>query len=376
MTMTSSHENHTQPPTICMALYSYDMGGSERLGLQLCKHYLAHGFRVVCCATRRGRGPLMARFEELGIPCLALNLESHNRLVRIPLKARLGTWLREHGVTCLHAQHWCVLSDVHNAGKKAGVRTQIVTEHTATLFDPTLTRVMRSLASAEIYVVAVNDVVRKAIRDITGLPDSRLFVIENGVDTLRFAPNKPPCSGRTEIVWLGRFHPDKDVLTALEAFREATQRVNTLHLRVVGDGEERRTAEEFVRRHQLQQHVSLTGEVANPVPILQAADMFFMSSATEGTPLALLEALSCGLPVVATSVGGIPNVISPEVGILAPARDSVALAKGLVTLAGDEELRVKMGEKARQLAVGHYSEQRMAKDYIDLIERLNHEESY
>jgi glycosyltransferase involved in cell wall biosynthesis len=92
-----------------------------------------------------------------------------------------------------------------------------------------------------------------------------------------------------------------------------------------------------------------------------------MSSRTEGTPLALLEAMSCGLPVIATAVGGIPQIVSEKVGKLVDAGDEIAMADSLVKLAENQQQRHSLGDAARKLVDDRFSANRMAAEYIKLI---------
>jgi glycosyltransferase involved in cell wall biosynthesis len=311
----------------------------------------------------------MEKFEELGISCLALNLESLTRPEKFFAKRRLKQWLLNHQVTCIHAQHFCVFSDVCNAGEKSGAKSQIVTEHTAELYGRGIARVIKAARKKASCIIAINGVVQEAICRISGFPRPGVIVIQNGIDTSRFVPAEKSRREHCEIIWLGRLHPDKDVMNGLRAFREALQVNPMLHLNVVGDGDERGKAEGYIREHELQDHVCFTGELADPCETLQQADIFLLSSATEGTPLAMLEALSCGLPVVSTAVGGIPDIISNEVGVLAPPGDPAALASGILTLAENPILRTQMSINARHLAEGRFSERNMAMAYIKLIDR-------
>ena len=312
----------------------------------------------------------MEQFEDLGIPCLALDLESMTRLRKPLAKARLAKWLTLHSVACIHAQHFCVFSDVHRPGKWARANFQIVTEHTPQLFDKSSARVIRSFGQNASSIVAINRSVQTAISTVSGIRGDDIVIIENGIDTNRFAPSTKTQKDYCELVWVGRLHPDKDVLNGLRAFRHALTYSSKLRLTVVGDGQERAKAWAFVQQHELQNNVTFCGEVKDPVSALQQADGFLLSSATEGTPLALLEALSCGLPIVSTAVGGIPDVISDEVGILAPPNNPNALARGIVQIADNPDLRLQMGVRARALAERRFSELRMASAYTDLVMHL------
>ncbi|QEG36041.1 glycosyltransferase family 4 protein [Bythopirellula goksoeyrii] len=366
-------EVYRSKATICVALYSFDVGGSERLGLDLVKYYAEHGANVVCCATRRGLGPLVSIVKSLRIPYLALDLENRTRFGRALSRFLLMRWLVNHRVTCIHAQHFSVYADVHAPAVAAGIKNRIVTEHTAEplLNDRKYAKLTARFAHKATSVVAINQVVKDALCHVSGIPASDVLLIENGIDTRRFTPGDIRSSGQIRIVWMGRLHPDKDILTALSAFQEATIATNLeLRLFIVGDGQERKKAEKFVDINNLGTKVVFEGELNDPLPILQQADFFLMSSRTEGTPLVILEALSCGLPVVATAVGGIPNTITEEVGLLAPAENPSALARCILILAKDRELRLKMGKKAREIAEFTFSVERMAKTYTKLYANL------
>ncbi len=357
-------------PTICMFLYSFEIGGSEILGLRLIKHYQDAGLNVVCCATRKSAGPLVSAIQELEVPCLALNLEGGSRFSRILKKLNLFRWLRKYQVNCLHAQHFCVYADVQRLAALAGVSHQIVTEHTAEPLanDAKFARTVSKLAHSAASVVAINETVREAICRVSNFDSTQVEVIENGVDTDRFIPVEKEKRSIIKVVWLARLHPDKDVLTGLRAFREAaTSRDVNLMFRIIGDGEDREVAQQFVLENNLTDQVIFEGALANPLEILQDSDVFLMSSLTEGTPLALLEAMSCGLPVVATAVGGIPLTVSDDIGLLSPAGDSGKLASNLLILARDEKRRHEMGALARELVLSRFSEKKMANDYLGLL---------
>jgi glycosyltransferase involved in cell wall biosynthesis len=353
-----------------MALYSFEIGGSERLGVQLIRHYLDHGINVVCCGTRLGAGPIISHLKALGIPHLALQLEYRTRLGRMLQKRNLTNWLRDHQVECIHAQHFCVLSDVYASAVAAGVGRQIVTEHSA---EPILNsrryaRTTASLARKATNVVAINEVTKNAICKVSRLEHSAVMVIENGVDTQRFSPSARERLGTVNIVWLGRLHPDKNILAALRAFHEATRRCRVdLRLHIVGEGADRTKAQRFVVEQGIANLVTFHGERDDPECVLKDGNIFLMSSRTEGTPLALLEAMSCGLPVIATAVGGIPQIVSEKVGQLVDAGDEIAMADSLVKLAENQQQRHSLGDAARKLVDDRFSANRMAAEYIKLI---------
>ena len=98
--------------------------------------------------------------------------------------------------------------------------------------------------------------------------------------------------------------------------------------------------------------------------------MAVLSSDNEGTPVSLIEAAAAGVPAVATAVGGVPDVVAPETGILVPAGDADALAAGLARLAADATLRERMGERARAHVRERFAVERLLSDIDALYEEL------
>jgi len=169
---------------------------------------------------------------------------------------------------------------------------------------------------------------------------------------------------------VARLDPIKDHLTAIRACAAAAERVPTLKLLIVGDGPERAAIEAFVRGRKLEGTVTLLGTRTDVPRILAAADVLLLTSVSEGVPLTLIEAMAAGVPVVSTDVGSVADVVTADVGRLAPARDDAVLATHLVELGGSPALRDELGRKGRERAVAEFSEATMADRYADLFDEL------
>jgi glycosyltransferase involved in cell wall biosynthesis len=129
-----------------------------------------------------------------------------------------------------------------------------------------------------------------------------------------------------------------------------------VRLLVVGDGPLHDDVARRATAPGLEGRVDLAGRVADPGPLLAGADLFALTSAAENCPLALLEAMAAGLPVVATAVGGVPEVVRDGVdGLLVPTGDLRALRTALALLAEDEDLRRRMGASARDRILSRYT---------------------
>ncbi|HEX8683203.1 MAG TPA: glycosyltransferase family 4 protein [Ardenticatenaceae bacterium] len=194
-----------------------------------------------------------------------------------------------------------------------------------------------------------------------GVPPEKRFFIPNGVDLERFASVSPEekAALRASLglpdgpiaLFTGRLVPEKrvDQLVALWPTIRATHPAATLL--VLGTGGEEARLQQMAGGG-----VRFTGRIEDVVPYLQAADLFVLPSATEGLSNALLEAMAAGLAVVATSVGGAPDVIEHgDNGWLVPPDDRAALEAALLALLGDAERRATLGQRARERVTRDYA---------------------
>jgi glycosyltransferase involved in cell wall biosynthesis len=207
-------------------------------------------------------------------------------------------------------------------------------------------------------VVPSSAVARFAVEHV-GLAPEVVDVVPNGVDPARIPVALPvavPVAGPADraplAVWVGVLAAVKRVDLLLDAVAE----VPDVRLLVVGDGPLRAEVDCRAQAAGLAGRVELAGRVTDPAPLVAGADLFVLTSAAENCPLALLEAMAAGLPVVATAVGGVPEVVRGGVdGLLVPAGDRAAVASALARLAGDEGLRRRMGASARSRILDGYT---------------------
>jgi glycosyltransferase involved in cell wall biosynthesis len=177
--------------------------------------------------------------------------------------------------------------------------------------------------------------------------------------------------GDDDIVlgFVGRVVPIKRVDVLLRALALA-QDAGPLRLLVVGDGEIRPGLEELSRELGIADRVRFLGYRRDLTTIASAADIAVLASANEGTPVSLIEAAAAGRPAVATRVGGVPEVVTPDTGVLVPPGDPVAFATALRKLADDPELRARLGASAREHALRRYSAERLVADVEALYDTL------
>lgn len=198
-----------------------------------------------------------------------------------------------------------------------------------------------------------------------GLDLDELFALEPGAPSMR----EDIGATATDIVvgFAGRMVAVKDLPTLVRAFARAAEQVPHLHLALAGDGPERERVADLVRQLGIDARVHFLGWVDDLCRYQATIDLCVLSSLNEGTPVAAIEAMAAGLPVVSTSVGGVPDVVEDGVsGLLVPVGNVTALADALVQLATSPARRAEMGQAGRLLAKARYSHVRLVDD-IDRI---------
>jgi glycosyltransferase involved in cell wall biosynthesis len=196
---------------------------------------------------------------------------------------------------------------------------------------------------------ALVDYVRRELRQ----PDGRVHVVPNGVDVARFKPaGGAGADQAATAVWLGLMKPVKRV----DELVRVAAGVTGLHLTLIGNGPLQAQVADTIGELDLSGRVTMSGFQDDPSAALAAADIFVLPSAAEAFPLAVLQAMASGLPVVATRVAGVPELVRDGVdGLLVDADDWPAFGDALRRLAGDADQRKAMGRSARARVAERFS---------------------
>ena len=272
---------------------------------------------------------------------------------------RVGRLLRSLAPDIVHALH---LTSYGFLAARAGVHpcvisvwgTDVLEAPTLTPFHHLITRY--ALARADRVTATGMRLAEATLRYMP--PDVEVAVIPYGVDLDRFVP--PPDKSHDGLVVgsVGRLSPEKGLKYLLRAMAKITRQEPRARLLLAGDGPERRSLERLATRLGLVDRVEFTGEVAHDqVPqTLARMNVFAMPSTWEGFGVAALEAAAMGLPVVASNVHGIPDVVEDGVtGILVPPKDVAALSQAILRLLRDPEERRRMGRAGREMVATRYS---------------------
>jgi glycosyltransferase involved in cell wall biosynthesis len=232
-------------------------------------------------------------------------------------------------------------------------------------------------------IVAPSRAILDAVASTEGARADRMLCIPNGVDTDRFQPvdmeeratlrQALGLPGDTLLVGcVGSLTAVKRHEDLLEGFAHVRHALPNAHLLLVGDGPLKDAISARAAAPDLNGHVHMLGQIRDVHQLLQSLDMFVLASETEGLSNAILEAQACGLPVIATRVGGNPELIDAECGELIPVGEPTQLAEAMLGLLRDPGKRAHMGKQARQRTVHNHSLDGMAHSYDALYRELAH----
>ena len=242
--------------------------------------------------------------------------------------------------------------------------------------------VERSLARWTDKVIAVSTDERTALLSAGPYDEAQVTTVLNGCDVTAFTEvvSRPDVlrdslgipRGALLITTACRLAKPRDLPTVLEAFARVVAAAPDVHLLIAGDGPMRSAIEQLVHSLDLAAKVTVAGWRQDMPEVYAISDIFVLTtSAWEGLPFAVLEAMASGLPIVATEAGGIPEAIdNAKQGLLVPRRDSLALANSLMSLVRDESARRRMGARAREKAEQAFSAERMADETCVIYEQL------
>lgn len=338
-------------------------GGAERLAVQVATRLDPERFESHFCASRydateradEGTRAARAQLERSGVRFLGIERKSKTDVWRW---AELVRYLRAERIDVIHAHKHG--SNVWGTalGRAAGVPVVIAHEHGWSYEGKRLRRFLdrEVVARGSDALIAVSREDQRRMTSVEGIAPERIVFVRNGA--LILPRDRPAGAVRDElgidalapvVGSLGFLRPEK----AFEVLIEAADALRTLHpgvrVLIAGEGEERPGLEALVARLGLQQTVLLLGRRLDVGDVLAAFDVAACCSDSEGTPVSVMECMLAALPVVATRVGGLPDLIDDGVhGRLVRPRDPRALAKAIAGLLEDPAQAVAMGKAARE----------------------------
>ncbi|GIK82818.1 MAG: group 1 glycosyl transferase [Comamonas sp. SCN 65-56] len=356
-------------PLVAHVIDELPPDGAERLIVDVLRRRSARFRYVVVCLVRGGL--LERELQEIGVPVVVLGSRGG---FDFALLFRLVHWLRREHVAVVHTHLFAADAYGRVAARLAGVRAVFSTVHSVNAWKSSLHRSIDSLlARISTQVIACTDEVGQVLRHRDHLPAARVTVVPNGIDLRRFehasgSGVRDELGIPTDVLIcgvIGRLHPAKghaDLFEAIARLR-AADRTRFVCL-LVGDGELRAGLEAAAHELGIGEQLRWLGLRADVPRLLAALEFVVMPSRWEGLPMALLEAMACEKAVIATRVGGIPDVVRDQVdGLLVDSGNIDALARGMVRLMDDPTLRRSLGQHARQSVLARYDVSRTTQAY-------------
>lgn len=343
-----------KPIKILYVIWSLGLGGAERVVISLAKGLDKTKFQpTVCCLN--GKGAFAHELEELGIKVIALNKKAG---IDISVASKIIKVIKNNKIDIVHTHLWGANFWGRIAAKLAGVKGIIVTEHNTDVWKSRLYFMFDKLLSrwTDRIIVVSNSV--KDFYVSKGIDEKKIEVIYNGVEIEKLQGCKETRTlikkefgikdDEKVLAIIGRLVPQKGHKYLFEALSQLNGSYK-IKLLVVGAGPIEKDLRSTVCGLQLQGKVIFTGLREDVKDILSITNVLVMPSTREGLPMVALEAMAQGVPVIATKVGGVPDLVSDnETGILVESNNHFALKEALSKIIEDEGLTQRLGENAKK----------------------------
>lgn len=352
---------------------SLDCGGLEKLVVDLVNGLNKKGIEsmVLCLGDK---GVLSKQIEEKGIEVVSLEKKDG---LDFGLFFQLAKILKSAKIDIVHTHNLGPLVYGSVAAKLAGCKA-LNTRHGRT--DKKISSLVWNLND---YIVPVSEDTKTHLLHCNRMNKLKVKVIYNGIDIDVFNQGmgleekskiREDLGLKKEsfiIGHVGRLSAEKDQLTLLKAFRNIVYKEHNAELIIIGDGDQRETLKKAAKEFKIDASVKFLGHRDDVSKILRVMDVFVLTSFREGLSLAILEAMACGVPIVATKIGGTPEVIvDGENGYLAPCGFPERIENGIMRIFSNKELHQKMSANCLKLAKDNFSLDRMTADYEELYRKM------
>ena len=353
------------PVRIAYCVDTMQIGGTELNALRTAERMDRSRFEISVISLQPD-GPLADRYRAAGIPVHAYRLRSLYAADSVRQGLRLMRWLRRERIEILHCHDLYANLFAAPWGRMARVRTVITSRRWLHPLRNRQLEIANRIVFRVGHRVLVNSAaVANSVTATDGVSPARVLIVSNFVGGGAFARMSSAAKAQiraelgipSDALVLGciaRLAPVKDHATLLRAVQLLGARWPRLHLMLVGDGESRAELEALAAQLCITNRVHFAGFRPNEPNLHHVFDVSALASVSEGFPNSLVEAMAAGRPVVATAAGGNVDAVRPETGFLVPVGAPAELASAIDRLLSDDDLRVRMGIAAREVAHREY----------------------
>ena len=369
----------SRKPVVLQVLHTLNIGGAEVLAARLARRLKErYEFVFVCLDALGSMGP---ELRSEGFPVEVLNRREGIDLLCV---RKLAGVARDYKADLIQAHQYTPFFYARAPGW-FGPRVPVMFVEHGRAYPDVASRKRRLfnrmfLRSVD-RVVAVGEAVKRALVEKEAIPAQRIEVIYNGVrlddfshdDSLRqrMRAELDIANEMPVAIQVARLDYLKDHFTALRTAEKVRNVIPSFRLLLVGEGPERAKIEAEIAERKLAGTVQLLGLRADVRQLLAVADMFLLTSISEGIPVTFIEAMAARLPIVSTAVGGVEEVVLDGItGRIAPSGDDAQLACCVLELLQDRAAAQAMGAAGAKRAIELFSEQQMHESYARLFDRM------
>ena len=372
-----SPDSEARKPRVMLFTDSFIHGGTERQFVQALRLLDREKYDVrVGCLKRRG--PFLAEVEAMGLPVHEFPITSLKRWSTVVWFDRLMKFFKAERIDIVHAFDFYTNLFAGISAYLADVPVLIASRRDLLVLRPFGPQWALRFACALATTVVANS--HAATRGLFRSTLNKIAIVPNCIHLSEFVAQKTAEDLRQEIGAgkgtqlvgvLAALRPEKDLGTFLRAAAEVHRKAREVRFVLIGEGSERLKLEALARELGIAERVLFLGDRRDVPDLLHALDVFVLSSTTESFPNAVLEAMAARKPVVATRVGGTPELVEDGVsGYLVPVGDSAAMGQRIAELLHDPAKRRAMGEAGRARAEREFTPARMRQKLEELYDRL------
>ena len=340
-----------------------DLAGAETMCENLTNSLIKLGNEVIVISLYDYHSVITERMEKNGIKVIYLNKKSG---LDLSLTFKLVKIFKEYKPDVVHS-HLYAGKYAHIAASICGIKAKIYTIHNiarneAGKMNRTFNRFL--FKKCHVVPVSLTEEIQKSVVDEYNIDFKNTPVVFNGV-SMEKCHIKNDYTGNKKILHIGRFSKQKNHEVLVKAFSIVVNRGHDVSLYLYGQGELEESIKELVKNLHMDKNIFFCGLTDDVYSVMESTDIFVLPSLFEGMPMTLIEAMGTGMPILASNVGGIPDMIENEKSGLLCEPTVEQVAAGLEKLISSEEDRKLYGQNA-VISSKKFSADKMAKDYYDI----------
>lgn len=358
---------------IAHVVFSFDYGGLERRILRLIAGLASENCKFHVISLRHSDGRFLP--QDGSVTHHILNAQPGADFAAV---WRLAKYLREHDVHIVHSHNWVSMLEGILSGRIAKTPVVVHGEHGASRFEPaqlkwrrTITQKM--LARLAHQIIPVNNAIAGRITELWGIETNRITPIQNGVDTSLYKPASPPAGEELVIGSVSRLNKIKNFPCLIRAVASLNERETKPKYRlvIVGGGEQLEELQALVTSLNATSFIEFPGATDHANTWYGKFDIYVNSSFSEGMSNTVLEAMACGLPIVATDVAGHRDWLRENEHALFFVNDNPTdLADKIAQFGENENKRREVGQTNREYVIKEYSQEQFLERYKNLYKVL------